>query len=436
MPFRYARAAARPGPSVRARLRCLRSNRRRGHRGASARGALRRHHGAALPSSRGAARAPAPTGPGARGRGGPACGSICRPGRCMFALVDEAPLVAGQRHPLRQHVVGVRQQRAAVRPRLVGELHAVLGEQRAGLRQVGDDRLVRVHEVGVRRASAARPGCPGPSASRPQTRRKPRSRYIAHSSSFTHERSSGAGALLGAALAAGVHAGPGTIRRRARRRSFQRSMCGMATSHSSTTMTIAVALRASSTIAPTCPPAARGKKITRSASRGTSSKDRTSCASRRPPPAVAGTAAHMPASSWRAELLDERVAAPRAPRRPPRRSAPRRAPASCAATSSADYDKADSPAGQLLAPSTKVLRSGHFRSSRAALREADDVDGTCSRAEFAQAVAHRGGGRRARPPGCLGQRVARARDAPRASRSACSPSRAPRRRGGARRGAP
>src|SRR4029079_3533813 len=45
------------------------------------------------------------------------------------------------------------------------------------------------------------------------------------------------------------------------------------------------------------PPAARGKKITRSASRGTSSKRLTSSASRRPPLVSVDTAAHMPASS-------------------------------------------------------------------------------------------------------------------------------------------
>jgi len=35
---------------------------------------------------------------------------------------DEVALVAGQRHPLGQHVVGVRQARAAIRPRLVGNV--------------------------------------------------------------------------------------------------------------------------------------------------------------------------------------------------------------------------------------------------------------------------------------------------------------------------
>ena len=47
------------------------------------------------------------------------------------------------------------------------------------------------------------------------------------------------------------------------------------------------------------PPAARGKKMTRSASRGTSSKALTIRASRRPAVLRSGTAAHMPSSSWR-----------------------------------------------------------------------------------------------------------------------------------------
>src|SRR3954470_8918080 len=63
--------------------------------------------------------------------------------------VDQAPLVALERHPLGEHVVGVREPRRAVGLGLVGELDAVLVEQPAGLRQVGDDRLVRVDEVGV-----------------------------------------------------------------------------------------------------------------------------------------------------------------------------------------------------------------------------------------------------------------------------------------------
>ena len=104
---------------------------------------------------------------------------------------DQAPLVAGQRHPLRQHVVGVGQPRAAVGPRLVGELDAVLVEQLARLR-AGRRRSACAGRRGRRTARRAR-SSPSPGSaprSPPQTRMKPRSRYIAHSSSLTHERSS------------------------------------------------------------------------------------------------------------------------------------------------------------------------------------------------------------------------------------------------------
>src|SRR5947209_9714903 len=47
------------------------------------------------------------------------------------------------------------------------------------------------------------------------------------------------------------------------------------------------------------PPAARGKKMTRSASRGTSAKVRAIMDSRRPFEPLTGTAAHRPASSCR-----------------------------------------------------------------------------------------------------------------------------------------
>src|SRR3954463_11372088 len=60
---------------------------------------------------------------------------------------DQAALVALERHPLREYVVRVRQAGRPVRLGLVGELDAVLVEQAAGLRQVGDDRLVRVDQV-------------------------------------------------------------------------------------------------------------------------------------------------------------------------------------------------------------------------------------------------------------------------------------------------
>src|SRR4051812_41490563 len=74
-------------------------------------------------------------------------------GKVHVRRVDQAPLVALERHPLGEHVVGIRQPRGAVGLGLVRELDAVLVEQAAGLRQVGDDRLVRVDQVGVRDAA-------------------------------------------------------------------------------------------------------------------------------------------------------------------------------------------------------------------------------------------------------------------------------------------
>ena len=53
------------------------------------------------------------------------------------------------------------------------------------------------------------------------------------------------------------------------------------------------------------PPAARGKKMTRSVSRGISSKARTISAWRRPVSVVVGTAAHMPVVELAAEHLDQ-----------------------------------------------------------------------------------------------------------------------------------
>ena len=102
-------------------------------------------------------------------------------------------------------------------------------------------------------------------------------------------------------------------------------------------MTIAVALRASSIAPPSGlsgRPAARGKKITRSASRGTSSKRRDHAAPRGGRRrARSGTAAHMPCVELLAERLDQRAPPRRRPRRRPRRGAPRRDRASCAGTS-------------------------------------------------------------------------------------------------------
>ena len=167
---------------------------RRGHYRRRARAASGDYGAATPPGVRGARRRRSRSHWLRRQRSRRTCfGSIWRPGRCMFARRDQALLVAGQRHPLGQHVVGVRQPRAAVGARLVGERDAVLVEQLAGLRQVGDDRLVRVDQVGVgapARGSSPCARAAAPRAMPPHTRMNPRSRYIDHSSSLTHERSS------------------------------------------------------------------------------------------------------------------------------------------------------------------------------------------------------------------------------------------------------
>ena len=67
----------------------------------------------------------------------------------------------------------------------------------------------------------------------------------------------------------------------------------------------ALARRVANVSASHQPPAACGKKITRSAAAGTSEKSRTMVASRLPPGPSCGTAAHMPRSSWRRNSCDE-----------------------------------------------------------------------------------------------------------------------------------
>ena len=74
---------------------------------------------------------------------------------------DQAALVALERHPLGEHVVGVRQPRGPVRLGLVGELDAVFVQQPAGLRQVGDDRLVGIDQVRVRHPAQVLVGARG-----------------------------------------------------------------------------------------------------------------------------------------------------------------------------------------------------------------------------------------------------------------------------------
>ena len=173
MPFRYARAGARSGPSRMTRLRL-----RRSPLTALPRGQLAAPLAAALPL-----------------REAPEVAPHAR--RVELAARRGACWRAGSRGPRRRSAPSTwparRPRRAAgAGPPLaaqVGELDAVLAEQPPGLGHVGHDRLVRVDQVGVGAAAAGAVGRPR-RAWRPATRMKPRSRYIPHSSSFTQERSS------------------------------------------------------------------------------------------------------------------------------------------------------------------------------------------------------------------------------------------------------
>ena len=142
--------------------------------------------------------------------------------------------------------------------------------------------------------------------------------------------------------------------------------------------------------------------MTRSVSRGISSKARTISASRRPVSVVVGTAAHMPCVELAAELLDERSSSSRDARGRPRRSAARHGPGACAGTSSRRLCQSAAGAGR------RAPRAGARRG-----RQAEDVHRAGARAD-ARA------GRRERPP----TRCSRARARPRA---ACSRARGGRR---------
>src|SRR5690242_17299079 len=89
----------------------------------------------------------------------------------------------------------------------------------------------------------ARP--PGPRDCVPQTRMKPRSRYIAHSSALTHDLSSSRARCSARRSRPGSKTGApwpsARARRRARRASERRSSQGRLTSHSRASTTIAVA---------------------------------------------------------------------------------------------------------------------------------------------------------------------------------------------------
>ena len=137
----------------------------------------------------------------------------------QVGLGDDPALVALERHPLGEHVVGVGQARRAVRARLVGELDAVLVQQPAGLRQVGDDRLVRVDQVGVVDAAQVAP------RRRDLTGRPRRAGSRGRGTSPTPPRSRTTSAARARAARRGAR-GPGRTRCLARRRDGARAARG------------------------------------------------------------------------------------------------------------------------------------------------------------------------------------------------------------------
>ena len=159
---------------MRARLRCLRSNSTfvdiAGSLSARGRGLLRRQGAATCPSSRAARRRRSCSHCPRRQRSRRICLRIDLPARQVHVRArDQAPLVAGQRHPLREHVVGVRQQRGAVGPRLVGEL-ARSARRAARGSAAGRRRSACAGTRGTRTARPRRRGraARAPSASRPR----------------------------------------------------------------------------------------------------------------------------------------------------------------------------------------------------------------------------------------------------------------------------
>ena len=127
-------------------------------------------------------------------------------GQVEVGLGDQAALVALQRHPLGEHVVGVGQAGGAVRARLVRELDAVLVEQLAGLREVGEDRLVGVDQVGVGHAAEVAAGVRGDRAGGLAAPHAEEAEVAVHRPLLLVDAAAQelAGALLRAALAAGV----------------------------------------------------------------------------------------------------------------------------------------------------------------------------------------------------------------------------------------
>ena len=69
----------------------------------------------------------------------------------MLAVADQLALVGAQRHPLGEHVVGVGEPLLRLRVGAIGEADAVLAQQLAGLGVVGDDRAVRIEQIAVPR---------------------------------------------------------------------------------------------------------------------------------------------------------------------------------------------------------------------------------------------------------------------------------------------
>ena len=238
------------------------------------------------PSLRGAAARPggdapgarAPSGRGARCRAATWRGSTWRPGRCMLALV-----IRRRSSPLSAIHLASTSSESGSRARAVGlglvrELDAVLVQQAAGLRQVGDDRLVRVDQVGVRDALEVRPArlscgrrrLAAPHADEPEV-------AVHRPLLLVHARLQElAGALLGAALAAGVVrgdlAGARAASRRARRRSSAALEPGDRDLPEQRDDRRSPWRRGRRSPRGYCaPPAARGKKMTRPVSRGISS---------------------------------------------------------------------------------------------------------------------------------------------------------------------
>src|SRR3954469_10240069 len=121
-------------------------------------------------------------------------------------LGDQAPLVALERHPLGQDVVGVGEARRAVRTRLVRELDAVLVEQPAGLREVCEDRIVRVDQVGVGHAAEVAARVSGDGAGRLATPHAQEAEVAVHRPLLLVDAGAQelAGALLRTALTTGV----------------------------------------------------------------------------------------------------------------------------------------------------------------------------------------------------------------------------------------